>query len=117
MALHIQQQLSGEDNYWMQKSRTFLADHLKAEPLNWDKGNLISWLYMGESLRNDAKLWPQWNRSFLPTLLSKQRPDGSWPTHTSEFGTGTEVDTTALGCLMLESYYRSVVPESERKKR
>lgn len=117
MALHVQQQLNGEDNYWMQKSRTFLGDHLKAEPLNWDQGNLLNWLYMGESLRNDSKRWAAWNRSFLPTLLSKQRPDGSWPSHTTEFGTGTEVDTTALGCLMLESYYRSIVPESERKKR
>lgn len=77
----------------------------------------MSWLFTSECLRNDAEIWPLWNRGFLPEVLSKQRPDGGWPARPSIFGSGSEEETVALCILMLESYFRSVEPEVESKRR
>ena len=116
MVLHARTSLPDLHPYWNRKGKTFLANFIRFEPPNWDKGDLMAWLFTSESLRNDAEYWKLWNQSFLPEVLSKQRPDGRWPARPSIFGSGSEEETAALCILMLESYYRSVEPEDEQKK-
>ena len=46
----------------------------------------------------------------LPQLLANQKNDGSWQ-RPSVFMGGNEYDSTALGVLVLETYYRDVMTD------
>jgi serine/threonine protein kinase len=117
MVLHAREALPVQQPHWNPLGKKFMAEFIRFEPPKWDKGDLMSWLFTSESLRNEAEFWPLWNRGFLPEVLSHQRPDGRWSARPTLFGTGSEEETAALCILMLETYYRSVKPEEKRKMR
>ena len=46
------------------------------------------------------------NGQMLPAMLSKQKPDGSFFSSPSSRGQSEEINDTAMGVLILETYYR-----------
>jgi hypothetical protein len=88
-------------------------ESLLAEPPSPDLVNLYYWYYGTLALHHGqfasvegAAAWQRWNRSLVKTLLSTQRPDGSWPETCLWGGYGGRVYTTALATMCLEVYYR-----------
>ncbi len=50
----------------------------------------------------DGPFWKKWNEPFKRSVLSRQRPDGSWP----GAGPNETIVQTSLGSLTMEVYYR-----------
>ena len=87
----------------------FSRDHFQKTPVSWDSADLYSLLFYTRALfRVGGENWRFWNKQMLPQLLANQKLDGSWQ-RPSVFMGGTEFDSTALGILVLETYYRDVV--------
>ncbi|MCX6847722.1 MAG: protein kinase [Verrucomicrobia bacterium] len=97
----------------------FSRDHFQSEPAAWDYADLYSWLFYTRAFfREGGENWRFWNKQMVPQLLGNQKPDGSWQ-RPSVFMGGSECDSTALGALMLETFYRDVMiyePASPRRK-
>jgi peroxiredoxin len=87
-------------------ARRFSHNLFQSEPLAWDRADLYSWLFYTRAFFHEGgEYWTFWNKQMLPQLLGNQKPDGSWQ-RSSVFMGGSESDSTALGVLMLETYYR-----------
>jgi hypothetical protein len=92
-------------------ARLFSSNHFQSEPLAWDRADLYSWLFYTRAFfREGGEYWRSWNAQMLPLLLEKQNADGSW-LRPSVFAGGNEFDSTALGALILETYYRNAMIE------
>ena len=89
----------------------FSRDHFQKTPVSWDSADLYSLLFYTRAFfRVDGENWRFWNRQMLPQLLANQKNDGSWQ-RPSVFMGGNEYDSTALGVLVLETYYRDVMTD------
>ena len=72
--------------------------------------------FLQGTVKGGEKEWENYNKKFAPKLLDAQNPDGSWTKPGGAGGHGKEdahFMNTALGCLMLEVYYR-YLPTTEK---
>jgi len=87
---------------------------------------LYRWYYLtaamfhGRDLKGGVKRWRNWQRTVVKELLDNQRPDGSWasPNHEPlvadedwdennvEHRQDTAIYSTAMSCLILETWFR-----------
>jgi hypothetical protein len=90
-------------------------DYLKQQKLDWDGTNdgfaMYGWYYISQAMYHaGGAYWTYWNGQMRDTLVKAQKDDGRWEAPAgskSEVGMNSKpVYPTALGCLMLEVYYR-----------
>jgi hypothetical protein len=82
---------------------------------NWQKSAggwvLYNWYYANQAMfQAGGSYWREWNSSMCEAMLRNQSSDGHWgmPPQSTEarYGSSGYVYTTAMGCLILEVYYR-----------
>lgn len=85
-------------------------DKLKTLKFDWDTaGNftVYSFYYVTQAMfQGGGAYWEYWNGQFRDALISKQDQDGHWPLPPKSNEKYGDAYQTALGCLMLEVYYR-----------
>jgi hypothetical protein len=88
---------------------------LKQKP-DWNKSSaswlMYFWYYANQAMfQGGGAYWRQWHWSMSDAMLKSQSPDGHWdaPPRSAEemkYGENGHAYTTAMGCLILEVYYR-----------
>jgi hypothetical protein len=91
-------------------------DFLKEQKADWagTKGDFVlyGWYYQTQAMfHGGGAYWEYWNRQIRDTMIKNQQDDGRWlspPNSESEQKdmAMSPVYSTALGCLILEVYYR-----------
>jgi len=90
-------------------------DLLKRQKVSWEESTgsfvLYGWYYTTLAMfQGGGSHWESWNKQIAHTLLAAQAADGSWPPPPRSGGeaafTGTPTYSTALGAMILETYYR-----------
>jgi HEAT repeat protein len=72
-----------------------------------DRLNFYYWYYATlATFQLGDERWRRWHEALAPLLLSLQEEDGRWPLDGLHGNAGGHVLQTALGVLMLTSYYR-----------
>jgi hypothetical protein len=98
-------------------SKTAVMDWKEGQPARFP---LYAWYYCTQSFFHAQSQyrdgWPRWNRQMVNTLVTAQKPDGSWaypanvteePGHSgARAANESSFYATALCTLMLETYYR-----------
>ncbi len=85
---------------------------LARDSIAWDEANTTAeWSLTTLALfQHQGPLWTMWNRALIETLLSHQetsgRAAGSWKPRDERSQINGRVHQTAMGALMLETYYR-----------
>jgi hypothetical protein len=101
-------------------------DYLKDQKVDWATAEggfvLYGWYYATQAMfQGGGAYWEYWNRQIRDTLVKNQEADGRWlpPPNSKEreFATKTPAYSTALGCLMLEVYYRYLPIYQEMERR
>ncbi len=105
-------QMTHADAATINKAVGFTSDTVLNGSFQWSTADLHSWLFYTRAfVTKGGPDWKAWNEKCLPIMLSNQNPDGSWTRGSVLFGSG-DTDATALGALMMESYYRVTTPRS-----
>jgi hypothetical protein len=101
-------------------------DFLKEQKADWGetKGDFVlyGWYYQTQAMfQGGGAYWEYWNRQIRDTMIRNQRDDGRWlPPPRSEAEqkdlATSPVYSTALGCLILEVYYRYLPIYQEMEK-
>lgn len=105
-------QMTHADAATIQKAVGFTSDMVLNGSFQWSTADLHSWFFYTRAfVTKGGPDWKAWNGKCLPIMLSNQNPDGSWTRGSALFGSG-DTDATALGALMMESYYRVIMPRS-----
>ncbi len=103
--------LGGGDDERVETALKYLRD----QPIDWESigGHALYQLYYSAQamFQGGDKYWPKWNDQMREMLIKNQASDGHWPCPPkSGEATGgydkTPAYATALGALMLETYYR-----------
>ena len=92
-------------------------DYLKDQKADWEnsKGTyvLYGWYYETQAMfQGGDSYWEYWNRQIRETMVKSQSEDGHWSLppqsewEKKSVGDSSPVYSTALGCLILEVYYR-----------
>ncbi len=92
-------------------------DFLKEQKADWEKTKsayvLYGWYYQTQAMfQGGGSYWEYWNRQIRDTMVKSQSADGHWPLppqsewELKSVGKDSPVYSTALGCLILEVYYR-----------
>jgi hypothetical protein len=92
-------------------------DYLKEQKVEWDKTKvayaLYDWYYATQAMfQGGGSYWEYWNRQIRDAMVKNQSDDGHWPLppqsewELKSIGNTSPVYATALGCLILEVYYR-----------
>lgn len=90
-------------------------DLLKKQEVSWEqaKGSyvLYGWYYTTLAMfQGGGSYWESWNQQIARTMIDAQADDGSWPAPPQSTGEaslgGLPVYSTALGAMILETYYR-----------
>lgn len=105
-------QLTRADAAALKKASGFTTNMVLNASFQWSTADLHGWLFYTQAfVTRGGSNWKAWNEKLLPLLLGNQKPDGSWARGSVLFG-GSDTDATALGALILESYYRIPVSRS-----
>jgi hypothetical protein len=73
------------------------------------KSSDLYFLYWGSLAAHQMgdPLWSEWNAAVKPAVLKAQQADGSWAANADRWSQhGGQIYTTAMGTLVLETYYR-----------
>ena len=92
-------------------------DFLKDQKADWAKTKsayvLYGWYYQTQAMfQGGGAYWEYWNHQIRDTMVKSQADDGHWPLppqsewELKSVGNSSPVYSTALGCLILEVYYR-----------
>jgi TolA-binding protein len=91
-------------------------DYLQHQKVDWDKADgdfvLYGWYYMTQAMfQGGGSYWEYWNDEIRETMIKNQQKDGRWmppPKSSIEVRdlAKTPAYSTALGALILETYYR-----------
>jgi len=92
-------------------------EYLKNQKADWEKTSgtyvLYGWYYETLAMfQGGESYWEYWNRQIQDTMVKSQSADGHWelPPQSGwelrSVGDASPVYSTALGCLILEVYYR-----------
>ena len=101
-------------------------DYLKEQRVSWNETEsyyvLYTWYYITQAMfQGGGSYWEYWNRQIRDTMVKNQLEDGRWmPTPKSKEESklvNSPAYSTALGCLILEVYYRylPIYQEMENK--
>ena len=97
---------------YLEQPKYFTFDFGSPADINW---SFYLWYYQTQvffqAYSGKGGKWRAWNKMFTRELLRRQETDGRWETPGSMErenlpGLNTPIYSTALGCLMLEVYYR-----------
>jgi hypothetical protein len=101
-------------------------DFLKDQKVDWSetKGDFVlyGWYYQTQAMfQGGGAYWEYWNRQIRDTMIKNQQADGRWlppPLSDAEQKSMAQspVYSTALGCLILEVYYRYLPLYQELEK-
>ncbi len=95
------------ENYRRQLLRGLDAHECKAS--GGQKTNDLYFWYFGTlaAFQLGGETWEHWNGALRKPLAEAQQKDGSWPANFDRWSAhGGQVYTTAMGALILETYYR-----------
>jgi hypothetical protein len=105
-------QLTRADAATLKKASGFTTDMVLNPSYQWSSADLHGWLFYTQAfITKGGEDWKAWNGKCLPLMLSNQSPNGSWTRSSALFGSN-DTDATAVGALILESYYRVSLPRS-----
>lgn len=80
----------------------FARSYFQKQPLSRENFAIHSALFYTRAFyRTGGDDWRFWNAQMLPVLLARAKPDGSFSLRSN----GDDIDMTALGILILETYY------------
>jgi hypothetical protein len=117
-----QQFMGHRDDRRIKKS----LDFLKQQKANWNETEgyyvLYMWYYITQAMfQGGGSYWEYWNRQIRDTMVKSQLDDGRWmPPPKSKEETKlakSPAYSTALGCLILEVYYRYLPIYQEMEKK
>ncbi len=101
-------------------------DYLKEQKVSWNETEsyyvLYMWYYITQAMfQGGGSYWEYWNRQIRDTMVTNQLDDGRWmPTPKSKEEAklvNSPTYSTALGCLILEVYYRHLPIYQEMEKK
>lgn len=117
-----QQFMGHGDDRRIKKSLDFLKD----QKANWDTTEtyyvLYQWYYITQAMfQGGGSYWEYWNHQIRDTMVKNQLDDGRWmpPPKSKEEAklVNSPAYSTALGCLILEVYYRYLPLYQEMEKK
>jgi hypothetical protein len=86
----------------------FARQHFQNEPLERAYLPFLDVVFYTRAFRRQGgDDWRFWNFQMLPALLARCNPDGSFSSSSSSRKKGADFDITALGTLILETYYQT----------
>ncbi|MEI6084946.1 MAG: prenyltransferase/squalene oxidase repeat-containing protein, partial [Verrucomicrobiota bacterium] len=100
-------------------------DLLKKQNVSWPQSTgafvLYGWYYTTLAMfQGGGAYWENWHQKIAPALMAAQADDGSWPPPPHSSGeaafAGTPTYATALGAMILETYYRYQPQYLQKKK-
>jgi len=98
---------------------------LKRQKVSWEESTgsfvLYGWYYTTLAIfQGGGSHWESWNKQIAHTMIAAQADDGSWPPPPHSGGeaafTGAPTYSTALGAMILETYYRYEPQYLQKKK-
>lgn len=101
-------------------------DLLKRQKVSWEdtRGSFVlyNWYYTTLALyQGGADYWESWNKQIAHSMIEAQANDGSWPPPPQSSGEAAFASaptySTALGAMILETYYRYEPQYLSKKKK